>query len=491
MKRILLLFCFLPLLSYSQDCDCPATFDWVRKTFEENDAGFQYILEAKGEQAYTLHNQIFADKIKQVSQMSECHELMNNWFLFFRKGHIGLEYMGPSPDGNSEESAEEEEKDTQADTWETYSTNLAKFKASLDKKEEPDMEGIWETGPYTLAIKRDAENYIGFIVESEVDAWKKGHVKLKISEGEAQPTSVFYMFNRSAVKSDQVALLSPNNLQIGDIFLSRVYPAIEDKSPYQLHFKAMDSNLPFMERLNASTLYFRIPSFSGTPEKIAIDSVIAANKSDILSTENLIIDIRYGTGGSDMGYYEILPLIYTNPIRTPVAEFLSTPLNNQRMLDFSKNEGMAIEYNITFSEEEKKEFKRYYDILSKREGEFVNLDTSVVNITKYDTVYAYPKHVAVMHNHRNGSTDEQFLLAAKQSRKVKLFGTKTMGALDVSNLNKAVSPCGDFALWYALSKSRRIPEMAIDDFGIQPDFYIDKEIPEYKWIEFVVDMLNQ
>ena len=96
-----------------------------------------------------------------------------------------------------------------------------------------------------------------------------------------------------------------------------------------------------------------------------------------------------------------------------------------------------------------------------------------------------------MHNQNNGSSDEQFLLSAKQSTKVKLFGTTTHGVLDISNLNLAYSPCENFMLQYGLTKSRRIPEMTIDNIGIQPDYYITPEIPEYEWIPFVVDVLNE
>ena len=36
----------------------------------------------------------------------------------------------------------------------------------------------------------------------------------------------------------------------------------------------------------------------------------------------------------------------------------------------------------------------------------------------------------------------------------------------------------------------RIPDMAIDEKGLQPDYYIDKSIPDYKWIDFVSGILN-
>lgn len=102
-----------------------------------------------------------------------------------------------------------------------------------------------------------------------------------------------------------------------------------------------------------------------------------------------------------------------------------------------------------------------------------------------------PKHVAVIINENNGSTTEQFLLAAKQSKKVKLYGVTTMGVLDISNMYFIDSPDKAFKLGYCLSKSYRIPDMAIDGKGIMPDYYIDKSIPDEQWLSFVQNILEQ
>lgn len=224
--------------------------------------------------------------------------------------------------------------------------------------------------------------------------------------------SVFYMRDHTASESKEIKLTGKNHLQIGDFNLSRVYPKIEDEPKYAQYFKSLNASTPYLEQLNEKTLYLRIPSFQAS-QKQKIDSVIAAGREKILSTENLIIDIRNGTGGSDASYNQILPLIYTNPIRTVGVEYLSTQLNNQRMLDFISKP----EYG--FSEENKKWAKASFDKLEKERGKFVNLNESVVNITKYDTVYPYPKNVGIIINQQNGSTDEQFFTGCQTKQESK------------------------------------------------------------------------
>ena len=48
----------------------------------------------------------------------------------------------------------------------------------------------------------------------------------------------------------------------------------------------------------------------------------------------------------------------------------------------------------------------------------------------------------------------------------------------------------EIILNYALSKSLRLPDFAIDEIGIQPDYFIDKDIPSYKWVTHVIKLLN-
>ena len=152
---------------------------------------------------------------------------------------------------------------------------------------------------------------------------------------------------------------------------------------------------------------------------------------------------------------------------------------------------MEYSTNTDLDESMRQWAKNTYDKLQEKLGEFVFPFNVPVSIDRQDAVYEYPKNVGIIINEGNASTTEQFLLAAKQSKKVKLFGVTTAGALDISNMTSAESPCKEFRLWYCMSRSMRIPGMTIDDIGLQPDFYLDKTIPKYKWVEHVNEILNQ
>lgn len=469
--------------SFSQECDCASNWSWAKKTFEENDAGFAFVLAKKGKDQYELHNKTFFEKAKETTELEICTGLIYEWMMFFRKGHIGIRLTQKQTATTSEvKPTTDDDIIDRFKNWETYPYNEKDFQKYLSKITKPTFEGVWISGSYTIGVQKKNNQYIGFIIKADGVYWREKQVKFKIFEEGNKLKSDFYYRDHSKVESDIVELIGNNHLQIGAIHLVRKSPEFKEDKYIQEHFTSLNSSTPYISQFDDTTLYFRIPSFDHSQKK-AIDSVILANHSKIIQTKNLVIDVRNNGGGSDVSYREIIPYLYTNPIRIVSLEMYSTTLNNDRMKKFMNDP--------EWSQEDKKWAAESYEKLNKRLGEFVNLEEETVGEKKLDTVYEYPKNVGIIINEGNASTTEQFLLAAKQSKKVKLFGTTTSGILDISNMNFVPSPCNQFQLGYCLSKSLRIPDMAIDDKGLQPDYYIDKAIPKYKWVDYVQTILNQ
>jgi len=480
MKRvIILILALMPLIVFSQECDCTSKFKWAKKIFEENDAGFVHTLEKKTDLAYQIHNQKFEEKVSEIKDPIVCLQALYQWLRFFRLGHIGIRLTEQAK--KTEVKIDSDKIRAQYKDWEKLEVDIDDFTTYLKSKKSCDFEGIWLSEPYEIGVKKIGEEYVGFIIEADGSYWTEGQVKFKIH---ADKTGTYYMRDHSPRNFDAAKLLGKNYLEMGSNSLKRTLPELVDDAPdTKRYFNIMEARKPFFEAIDDNTVMLRIPSFR-IKQKKYIDSLIVKHKAQILSTPNLIIDLRNNGGGSGQSYSELLPLIYTDTIRGLGVEFLSTPLSNEKLLR------LAEDTENDFSDSDREMFKREYEKLSKHIGEFVNLDSVIVDKTYYDTIHPYPQKVAIIINGDCASATEQFLLAAKQSKKVKLFGTKTFGALDVSNMNFAPSPCGDFELGYCTSKSYRIPDMAIDDVGIQPDYYLDQEIPKYEWIKHVTKILN-
>jgi C-terminal processing protease CtpA/Prc len=104
----------------------------------------------------------------------------------------------------------------------------------------------------------------------------------------------------------------------------------------------------------------------------------------------------------------------------------------------------------------------------------------------------FPKRVAVLVDNA-ASTGEQFLLEARQSRKVTLFGKEnSAGVLDFSNTVDMPTPSGRYRVFWATSRSLRLPGDPVDPDGIAPDIRIpaDERDPvafAQRWLERQVD----
>jgi hypothetical protein len=490
-KALLSLFILMTFSLFSQNCNCHSNLDWLIETFEKNDAGFQYIIDEKGEIAYQAHNKLFRKKSLNTDNLSDCHKLLNEWTAFFRKFHLSVELL--KQEKKTEKKTEKKLSDNEIIEKYSNSERFEIKKGKFDKyienlKEKTSFEGVWVSEPYTIGIIKDKSNpereYVGFIINSDSPYWQKNQVKLEIfkSDTEDKYSVNYYMRDHSVKHFDNVQFIGENYLKLEFVLLKRTLPENEPNPEIELHFKSIVAYKPFLEKIDENTVFIRIPSF-GQESKSLIDSLLIVNQNLITSHKNLVIDLRNNGGGSDASYEKLIPFLYTNPIRIVGVEYLSTPLNNKRMT-FIMND-------TNFPDDTRKWAKKSLEKLNKNIGKFINLNDDIVSIDTLDTIYSYPKNVALLINQNCGSTTEQFLLEAKQSKKVKLFGITTSGGLDISNIYFVNSPCDEFKLWYGLTKSYRVPEMTIDNKGIQPDFYLDKTISKYEWIDYTLKILNE
>lgn len=233
----------------------------------------------------------------------------------------------------------------------------------------------------------------------------------------------------------------------------------------------------YIKKLSSKTILLRLPHFDFTSKDV-IDKLLKEHARDLSIIDNLIIDLQNNGGGSDTSYQEVLKLIYSRPIYQIGAQIKSTPDN------ISSFEGFLADPD--FPEDNKPFIKTLITSLKAHPGKFVNIGDDQVHIITFPQILPRPRRVGIVITGA-GSSGEQFVLEARQSRKTTLFGGPTHGVLDYSNVNSLKTPSGGM-LYYPTSRSLRLPAEPVDGVGIQPDILISKSEKDpiavaQKWLE--------
>ena len=224
--------------------------------------------------------------------------------------------------------------------------------------------------------------------------------------------------------------------------------------------------LTSISELDAETMLLRLPSFEWS-EKKKLDSLLSTYQKQIKQKPYWVIDLRGNTGGTDYVFSALLPFLYTNPVEILPDEYWSS-VGNIEIL----KENLADENTSASS----KEFlAKLINLMEANIGRFVNPSGKDSFTSKLDSVYPYPKKVGILIDGNVASSAESFLLLAKQSKKVKIFGVNSAGVLDYANTQFFDLPEPEFKLVAAISRSKRLPNNPIDNIGIKPDVKINNE----------------
>ena len=227
--------------------------------------------------------------------------------------------------------------------------------------------------------------------------------------------------------------------------------------------------------LDNETLLLRLPSFLWN-EKKNIDSLLKAYDHQLKKLPNWIIDLRGNDGGTDYAFDGLMPYIYTRPIKIKPDEYLSSNENIRILTENLKDNDL--------SQDGKDLITNLIKLMNQHPNQFVNPSGKDSFEIKLDTVYQYPAKVAILIDRNTASSAESFLLSARQSAKVKVYGENSAGMLDYNNTQYFDIPCKDFNLVIPIGRSKRLPENPIDNIGLKPDIRIDvKEMDKINYIK--------
>lgn len=254
-----------------------------------------------------------------------------------------------------------------------------------------------------------------------------------------------------------------------------LYLGVDDPSEYKETFP------PTFQHLDSNFCLLKIPTFDNYYKNI-LDSIVTTNHSLIASTPYLIIDLTDNEGGSDDTYEILLPYVYSKTVTLDMFELWASPDNIKQYEDIAND--------TTRSEDIRKQCKERADKMKEHINSFVNVIGADTWEKSPDTIYPFPRKVAILIDKKNASSAEQFLFEAKQSSKVIIFGTdNTSGTLDYSNLYFEFLPSNKRAVSIPTSRSLRVYKNPFDAYGFPPDIKIDPKTNDK--IKFITDYLTK
>lgn len=402
-----------------------------------------------------------------------CRKYLSTYADWFKDHHLRISGLRSSSNGTSSKpdlkfgmiSADslkilQSKKNTVEGIWHTFRGDIAITKSSNDQ----DFIGI------SISYRNYEKNQIVFTLTPE-----------KCSEYEliAYP----YYNDFKPIKGKASIRLNDNIIELHDDtrLVRKTNSETYDNAllmSYIPEYPNGSNIYPLAMQLSDSTFYLRIASFGDELGNI----LTKKHWKEITSSPNLIIDIRNNRGGQDNYYSLLSDLIYTQSYDNKGVEWYATK-NIIKMYEDALKNG-----EIRDGEEGILWTKTLIAEMKKNIGGFVihpmmGADKTVSN----DTVYTYPKRVGIIINQGNASSAEQFILMAKHSSKVTLFGNEnTAGVLDYSNTMNVNLPSKKYELIFPISRSRRLPMHPIDNIGIAPDIMIP-----YPATEQLFDRLDQ
>lgn len=470
-KLLIILSIFIVNSTFGQQkCPCSKALENLINRIESDYPGFS--TKTKDTILYNSFKKQLIAEANSIEQ-SSCIEVLKKYTSFFKDGHI---WIIPATTENKKDTV----------SAEFVKIDIDKFLKN-SKSDNDLIEGVWEnkfawTGEpeYKLGIIKTGDNeYTGFVITSNSDFWKPKELKFKLF---ADGTYVFYTANKTK-KEGTYKIYENNIIYFEDTKRSYIKETSAPELSEEQIKRKVGAFYGFkIKELTDKTTLITLPSFD-YPFVETINNLIEDNRNLIENSENLIIDIRGNSGGTGYAYQELLPYIMTNSIRWIGEEFLAT----QTLIDAKKNYLKKIE-DVKEKQDDVKRIRKEIKLFKKHLGQFVNTEDSSYSIQEINFAENSPRNVVILIDKGVASSGEYFLLAAKQSKKVKTLGTVTYGGLDYGAGRQFYFGCPEYKLYLPTFRSLRLPDYPIDNIGIQPDIYLDETIND--WIRFAVDYLE-
>lgn len=461
-------------LSYGQDCNCTADFNFMVNKVTTNYSGYSVKVTAGNHSLLDSLTTRLARESAAANEQ-ECDSLLEEWLMFFRDGHlqVGNKRLTTVPESLSAKPPEKIRELFSA--WPSVHLTERKFEEYLnDHSRKPDdIEGVWQSGAYKLGImKKDEHAYTAFVLQGDDIFWVPGQIKavmFKVGQGVYRCT--YYMKNHQPM----VLNLRKDGNELRDDRKGFSFSAVSINTSSD-----ESADVVRLYRYDSNTMVFRMRSFLGEFRTL-IDSIVTANSASLASIEHLIVDVSENQGGSDFAWKSVIPLLYTNPILVKQYETYCREEIIAKTRDQFVGKGLM-------SPKDEAAYAHELDLCMQHLGEFF-CPGECTDTIRYEAVRAFPARISVIIGTSTASSAENFVLVAEQSTKVTLFGQPSAGVIDYGTVLWYSTPTGCREFGIPSIRSTRLPGRPIDNIGIQPEVFIPKD--EQDKIGFVMQFWSK
>jgi len=446
MKRnVLIIFLLFKIagLSYGQDkenCACSIVLKEIVTDIENKYPGYRSKVDRTPDLYFKVRTQAITDASK-VSVRDECFYVIEKYISFFKDNHIIFTDRLSEPKQH------------------VFNDNSIDISDSLS--------GIWKKENSQLAIKIIKEESRGQMIHRAylLDSIKEPFIKSSIYFDLIGDSKEFKIRKyNSALTNGLLRGRRLRNILIEPNGTWKKVTSSASKEPFSEPEYATNSKFIYQPIAN-HVYYIGIPSFNTDPKKF--DSLVLQKMiPEIIKgkMKHLVIDLRNNVGGNS-SFLSLLRMIYEKPISLPGDFVFSTPDIINR-----------------YQESSNPAYKKMLPKLIAMPNEFVQRDSLKLSLKE---IYRWPEKVSIIVNENCASSTEYFLILAKHSSKVKIYGRHTAGTLDYSELlGPETLSCRGYSYMRPTTKSFWTDTNPIDNKGIQPDVDLTP-YPDSEWIEII------
>jgi len=447
---------------------CVTQIEWAAEFASRNYAGYQDKVTPATRPAYQALLDSLREQATNIPNDAQCDPLLRRWVAFFRDRHLGFSRRSAAPVVGTPPTAAEPPNDVRARfaNWERRAIDEAQVRSPLDQptnRLDP-IEGIWQSsdGAYRVAILRDSaagREFAMTILRADSVYWMPGQLKAAFVRDGNGYTTRFFMRDHSEQAWSGRVERNVLRFSSGSMWI-REWPARADDITPMERRMTLDGRFAAYD-VAPGTVLVRIPTFN---DPKGIDSLFNVEGERIRNADRLIIDVRGNGGGSDYNYRELTPLLYTGPVRLIGVDMLATEDNIASQF--------ALGADTAYPEGQRRQILSAARAMEHHRGEWMRGDDG----TRRGKALAKPRVVAILVDAGCASSCEQFLLEARQSAKVTLYGSNSGGVLDYGNVRGTQMPGSTLVLQRPITRTRRLPREPIDNIGIPPNVRIPEDI---------------